>query len=185
MTSIGRRRNIIIVEIGNDTSTSASPLEGPVSNVDIDGTNSGHRGFTHSVPSSSSPRPFTDSVWLKIKRNVWTLAVLVEDVAQPYQPLTLAKTLTTKEKTTVDTNPTKSTDIFRHRCTTVPSFSNDPTTENYKPKHDNAILRRRSTTVPSTDILANENGPIKAEDSVAQTIPPSTVPTTVTESTSL
>ena len=186
MTSIGRRRNITIVEIGNDTSTSASPLEGPVSNVEVDGTNSGHRGFTHSVPSSSSPQPFTDPhvVENQTQRVDTSSPSRSRGTTVPTTDVS-EDTVTTKEKTTVDTNPTKSTDISRHRSTTVPSFSNDPTTENYKAKHDNASLRRRSTTVPSTDILANDNGPIKAEDSFAQTVPPSTVPTTVTESTSL
>lgn len=185
VTSIGRRRNITTVEVGKYTSTSASLLEVPVSNVEFDGTTSGHNGFTHTVPSSSSPRPFTDP-------GVVESQTQYVDTSSPGRrrgttlPITDINkdTVTTKEQTTFDTNPSKSTDISRRRSTTVPNFSNDPTTETYKPKHDNAILRRRSTTVPSTDIIANENGPIKPEDSVVQTIAPSTFPTTVIESTS-
>lgn len=185
VTSIGRRRNITTMEIGKDTSTSALPLEGPVSNAEVDSTTSGHSGFTQTVPSSSSPRPFTDP-------HVVESPTQHVDASSPGRrrgttlPTTDINkdTATTKEQITVDINPPKSTDNFRRRSTTVPSFSNDPTTEPYKLKEDNAILRRRSTTVPSTDILANETGPIKAGDSVVQIILPSTVPTTVTESTS-
>jgi len=181
VTSIGRRRNITTMEIGKDTSTSASPLEVTVSNVEVDATTSGHSGFNHTVPSSSSPRPFTDPhVAENLTQNV--------DTSSPgrRRGTTLPTTdiskdvVTTKKQTTVDKNPPKSADISKRRTTTVPSFSTDPTTEAYKRKHDDAILKRRSTTVPSTDILANENGSIKAEDSVVQTIPPYTV----TESTS-
>ena len=185
VTSIGRRRNITTTEIGKDTSTSASPLEVPVSNVEVDTTTSGQSGFIRTVPSSSSPRPFTDPHVVESQtQNVDT------DSPARRRGTTLPTTdiskdaVTTKKQTTVDTNPTKSTDISRRRSTTVSNFSNDPTTETYKTKQDNAILRRRSTTVPSTDILANETGPINAEDSLVQTVPPYTVPTTVTESAS-
>jgi hypothetical protein len=181
VTSIGRRRNSTTIEIGKDTSTSASPLEVPASNVKVYGITNGHIGFTHTVPSSSSPRPFTDP-------HVVESQVQHIDTSSPDRrrgtTLPTTDTVTINEHTTFDTNPPKYTDISRRRSTTVPNFSNDTTTETYKPKHDNAISRRRSTTVPSTDFLANETGPIKAEDSVVETIPPSTVPTTATESTS-
>jgi len=185
VTSIGRRRNITTMEIGKDTSTSPSPLEVTVSNVEVDATTSGYSGFNHTVPSSSSPRPFTDPhVAENQTQNV--------DTSSPgrRRGTTLTTTdiskdvVTTKKQTTVDTNPPKSTDISRRRSTTVPSVSTDPTTEEHKTKHDNAVLRRRSTTVRSTDILANETGPTKAEDSVVQPVSPYTVPTAVTESTS-
>jgi len=185
VTSIGRRRNVTTMEIGNDISTSASPLQVTVSNVEVYATTSGHSDFNHTAPSSSSPRPFTDP-------HVAESQTQNGDTSSPgrRRGTTLPTTdiskdvVTTEKQTTVDTNPPKSTDISRRRSTTVPSFSTDPTTEAYKAKHDNVILRRRSTTVPSSDILTNETGPIKAEDSVVQIVPPYTVPATVTESTS-
>jgi hypothetical protein len=185
VTSIGRRRNIATIQIGKYTSTSASHLESAVSNFEVDGTTSGHSGFTHTVPSSSSPRTFTDPHVVESQTQQLDTGSPDRRRGTTLPTTDINKdTATTKEQTTVDTNPPKSTDISRRRSTTVPNFSNDPTTEPYKPKEDNAILRRRSTTVPSTDILAKETGPIKVEDSVVQIITPSTVPTTVTESTS-
>ena len=185
VTSIGRRRNITTMEIGKDTSKSPSSLEGPVSNVEFEGTTSGHSGFTHTVPSSSSPRSFTDPSVIESQTQYVDTSSPGRRRGTALPTTDINKdTLTTKEQTIVDTIPPKSTDIYRRRSTTVPNFSNDPTTETHKPKHDNVILRRRSTTLPSTDIIANENGPINIEDSVVQTIPPSTVPTTVTETTS-
>ena len=185
VTSIGRRRNSTAVEIRMDTSTSASPVEFPVPLVEVDSSTSGQSGFTQTVPSSSSPRSFTDprAVESQTKHLDTSSPGRRRGITLPTTEIS-KDTLTIKEHTTVYTNPPKYTDISRRRTSTVPSFSNDPTTETHQPEHDNAFLKRRSTTVPSTDFLAKETGPIKGDDSILQTLPPSTVPTTMTESSS-
>jgi hypothetical protein len=190
ITSIGRRHNRTITEIGKDTSTTASPLEDPLPYVEVDSTTgrqnaNDNSDFVDTVPSSSSPQPFTEPRVVESQPHYVDATSPARRRGTTLPTIGISKdTVTVKEHTTTDTNPRKYIDISKHRSTTVPSFSDVPTRETYKPKHENNILRRRSTTVRTTDILAKETEPVATEDSVVQTIPSSTIPTSMTESNS-
>jgi hypothetical protein len=190
VTSIGRRRNSTTTDIETDTSTSASPLEDPLTYVEVGSTTRrqnihDNSDFTETVPSSSPPRPFTESPVVENQPHYVVATSPGRRRGTTLPTIGISKdTVTIKEHTVTDTNTPKYTDVSRRRSTTVPTYSDVPTTETYKPEHNNNILRRRSTTVRSTNIVTTETELADTDDSVVPTIAPLTAPTATTESTS-
>lgn len=192
VTSIGRRRNSTTTGIEKETSTSASHLEDPLHYVEFNSTTRRQNmdynsDFTHTVPSSISPQASTEPGVVDSQPHYVHATSPARSRGTTSPTTEISKdTVTTKEQTVIDASTPKYTDVPRRRSTTVPSISDVPTTEKqqtHKPKHENIIFRRRSTTVRSIDVLANKTEHLKTDDSVVQTIPPSAVTTTITQST--